>query len=42
MVQPLHAVKGNYIPYFFVDRSCKPVAVEGYLYYLKRRDLRIQ
>ena len=40
MVLPFDAVKAQYIPYFFVDPTCKPIAVEGYLYYLKRRDLR--
>lgn len=39
MLHRFEEVKGNYIPYVFVNRSGKVVAVEGYLHYLKRRDL---
>jgi hypothetical protein len=39
MLVKFEDARDKYIPYFFVDRACKPVAVEGYLYYLKRRDL---
>jgi hypothetical protein len=40
MVLAFDDVKAQYTPYFFVDRACKPIAVAGYLFYLKRRDLR--
>lgn len=39
MLMTFEAAKADYVPYFFVDRACKPVALEGYLLFLKQRDL---